>query len=271
MDETEVGNVYENTCTSFSASKTKTPTNKVSSSSAEEREQMPRRNRQAGYCGLSACSCRWVVFTLAVLVVLVLIAFAMFFIHAENKLQHVKREYDSLSENQSFVNEELNQLRSNFTRLTKEHLALQTTYNALLGKKCSVCPQDWLIHGGSCYYVSNDKKNWSESQDDCAARGGHLVIITNEREQSFLNENVRNSEVWIGLSDLKDEGKWVWVDDTTTAKSYWTDGEPDDWKEKNPNGEDCAHLRPWVDPPNTWHDISCDTRMQRVCEKNYNS
>ncbi|XP_039602844.1 CD209 antigen-like protein C [Polypterus senegalus] len=275
-DEAEFDNVYMNFETLnvyslASAKQTKITTDKVSSSSQEEREQKPWRNREAGCCGLSACSCCWVVVSLIVLLILLLIAFGIFIIHAENKLQDMKKAYAGLSENHSLANEELNLLWNNFTRLSTKHLTLQFNYSTLFDKKCPICPYGWLINQTSCYYISTDQMNWKDSQGDCAAKGGHLVIITNEKEQIFLKEHVSKSDVWIGLSDLKEEGRWIWVDNTTPMKSYWGEGQPDDWKDDTPNGEDCAHIRHWADSIYNWNDVPCDNSIGRVCEKEQNN
>uniref|UniRef100_A0A8C4X4Y7 Asialoglycoprotein receptor 1-like n=1 Tax=Erpetoichthys calabaricus TaxID=27687 RepID=A0A8C4X4Y7_ERPCA len=137
-------------------------------------------------------------------------------------------------------------------------------------QNCSICPYGWLIHQTSCYYISTDQMNWKDSQGDCAAKGGHLVIITNEKEQIFLKEHVSKLDVWIGLSDLKEEGRWIWVDNTTPMKSYWGEGQPDDWKDNTLNGEDCAHIRHWADSIYNWNDVPCDRSIGRVCEKEQN-
>ncbi|XP_039605841.1 C-type lectin domain family 4 member E-like [Polypterus senegalus] len=262
----EVENIYMNfgdssVCPPVTANQTKITTNE-SSSSLEERKQRQWDNREADFCGLSARSCCWVVSSLTLLLIVLLIAFGMFFIHAEKKLHDLKKTYASLSENYSLANEELNQMRSNFSRLSTKHLTLQFNYSTLFDNKCPLCPYGWLIYQTSCYYISTDQMNWKDSQDDCVAKGGHLVIITNEKVQRFLNEHVNTSHAWIGLSDLKEEGKWIWVDSTTPTMRYWADRQPDDW-----NGEDCAHIRQRPDSIKSWNDLSCEIRIGRVCEK----
>ncbi|XP_028654895.1 C-type lectin domain family 4 member E-like [Erpetoichthys calabaricus] len=266
----EVENIYMNfgdssVCPPATANQTKITPNKVSSSSLEERKQRQWDNREADFCGLFARSCCWLVSSLTLLLVLLLFAFGIFFIHAEKKLHDMKKKYASLSENRSLANEELNQMRSNFSHLSTKHLTLQFNYSTLFDKTCPLCPYGWLIHQTSCYYISTDQMNWNDSQGDCMAKGGHLVIITNEKEQTFLNEHVNKSHAWIGLSDLEEERKWIWVDSTTPTMRYWAEGQPDDW-----NGEDCAHIRQWPGSINSWNDLSCEFRIGRVCEKKQN-
>lgn len=53
-------------------------------------------------------------------------------------------------------------------------------------------------------------------QSDCVRRGGELAIINNSEVQERLF-NLTSSlqhkiDVWIGLHDLYQEGRWEWVD-----------------------------------------------------------
>lgn len=43
--------------------------------------------------------------------------------------------------------------------------------------------QGWVYLHPSLYYVSPDKKSWSESREDCLQRQSDLVILSNDQEQ----------------------------------------------------------------------------------------
>uniref|UniRef100_A0A8C4RJ34 C-type lectin domain-containing protein n=1 Tax=Erpetoichthys calabaricus TaxID=27687 RepID=A0A8C4RJ34_ERPCA len=123
------------------------------------------------------------------------------------------------------------------------------------------CPQLWRPFQSKCYFFSTVEMNWTLSQDNCTAMGGHLVIIESEDEQEFLQQEANNTQYWIGLTDSETEGKWLWVDKSPLHDpKFWGERngikEPDNYNNTDPNGEDCARL-------NTdkglkgWFDVSC--------------
>uniref|UniRef100_A0A7N6BM82 C-type lectin domain-containing protein n=1 Tax=Anabas testudineus TaxID=64144 RepID=A0A7N6BM82_ANATE len=85
---------------------------------------------------------------------------------------------------------------------------------------CPKCEEGWELHGGKCYYFSTRESTWNQSRDYCRCRGGDLVKIDSREEQSFLELRLRtkmedgDDKFWIGLTDSKEEGKWLWVDDS---------------------------------------------------------
>lgn len=66
---------------------------------------------------------------------------------------------------------------------------------------------------GNQYAVFDPPKNisWEEAKANCESYGGHLVTITSEEEQEFINDLVQKGEkymYWIGGS--KTSGSWQW-------------------------------------------------------------
>ena len=45
------------------------------------------------------------------------------------------------------------------------------------------CPQDWLMFGSSCYYISSQRRTWDDSRRYCLQRDADLVIINSRQEQ----------------------------------------------------------------------------------------
>ncbi|KAM4631401.1 CD209 antigen-like protein 2 [Polymixia lowei] len=142
------------------------------------------------------------------------------------------------------------------------------------GKVCLSCEDGWEIHRGTCYYFSNIPADWEESRKDCQGKGGDLVKIENEQEQKFLEMKLRDKmafdedKFWIGLTDSKEESKWLWVDETPldTRYTFWSGNEPDDFGPSP--GEDCvrmgerggSNLKCWFDSP-------CSMPQKSICEK----
>ncbi|KAJ7985158.1 hypothetical protein DPEC_G00349180 [Dallia pectoralis] len=119
--------------------------------------------------------------------------------------------------------------------------------------------------GQSLYYLSTEKKSWSQGRQECRNMGLDLAIVNSQEEQKFLyGLNNACGDMWIGLHDISTEGKWEWVDSTLATATYWMKGEPNDYG----NAEDCALIsHRSTDPLTSWNDAGCDNySINWICE-----
>ncbi|KAL6034255.1 hypothetical protein STEG23_009324 [Scotinomys teguina] len=141
------------------------------------------------------------------------------------------------------VNQEMTQLKPQINRL------------------CRPCPWDWMFFQGNCYFFSKFQQNWHDSVTACKEVGAQLVVIKSDEEQSFLQQTSKEKGyAWMGLSDLKHEGVWHWVDGSHLLFSfmrYWNKGEPN-----NEGEEDCAEFR-----DDGWNDVPCTVEKYWICKK----
>ncbi|XP_040587472.1 CD209 antigen-like protein C isoform X1 [Mesocricetus auratus] len=130
-----------------------------------------------------------------------------------------------------------------------------------INRLCRPCPWDWTFFQGSCYFFSTFQQNWHESVTACKEVGAQLVVIKSDDEQSFLQRTSKEKGyAWMGLSDLKREGVWHWVDGSHLLFSfmkYWNKGEPN-----NEGEEDCAEFR-----DDGWNDVPCTVQKYWICKK----
>uniref|UniRef100_W5LD41 C-type lectin domain-containing protein n=1 Tax=Astyanax mexicanus TaxID=7994 RepID=W5LD41_ASTMX len=120
----------------------------------------------------------------------------------------------------------------------------------------------WIYFSSSLYYVSTEKKSWTESRNDCRKRGSDLVIINSREEQNFINVWRKDQWIWIGLSDGETEGVWKWVDGSELITGFWGARQPDDYGD-----EDCVLCGYESDPLKNWADYPCDQQLVWICEK----
>ncbi|MBN3290609.1 CLC4E protein, partial [Polypterus senegalus] len=170
---------------------------------------------------------------------------------------------------QNAVQMRFEQSQKNITELlnksTEVWTALQSVFSNQTNSSESsyhFCPDGW--HRGfthSCYYLSTDQRNWTNSKMYCESQQAHLVIIEDQKEQDFIYKLVKNKEVWLGFSDLETEGTWVWVDGLPRKEvTFWNEGEPNN----SDMNEDCGSMRP---ESATWNDLPCAFQRDFVCEK----
>ncbi|MEQ2310622.1 hypothetical protein AMECASPLE_010979 [Ameca splendens] len=75
------------------------------------------------------------------------------------------------------------------------------------------------------YYMSAEKKNWTESRKECQRRGGDLVIINSFEKQKFIERMKIHGDSWIGLQTSDEWNvKWKWVDGSELRYSAWKQG-----------------------------------------------
>ncbi|OBS81290.1 hypothetical protein A6R68_20509 [Neotoma lepida] len=97
-------------------------------------------------------------------------------------------------------------------KVNQEMTHLKPQINSL----CRPCPWDWMLFQGNCYFFSKFQQNWHDSVTACREVGAQLVVIKSDDEEvhlSFLQQTSKEKGyAWMGLSDLKHEGVWHWVD-----------------------------------------------------------
>ncbi|XP_014859216.1 PREDICTED: collectin-12-like isoform X2 [Poecilia mexicana] len=144
------------------------------------------------------------------------------------------------------------------------------------------CEAGWEPHGGNCYYFSTSKSSWTDSRRSCTDLGSDLVKIDSREEQAFLLGRVRDlmkdneDRFWIGLTDSKEEGKWLWVDGSALDQSlsFWNQTQPDNNSPAHSAEaeSDCVRMgkkgkKGGSDDLKSWFDTSCKYPQKSICEK----
>ncbi|XP_036439388.1 C-type lectin domain family 4 member C-like [Colossoma macropomum] len=194
---------------------------------------------------------------------------------------NLAKERDQLQTSNTHLAKERDQLQTSNTHLAKERDQLQTSNTNLakgrdaLQRKLSDLDENinkvgWIYFSSSIYYMSTEKRSWTESRQDCNSKGADLVIINSRKEQEFVEMIRRGQEAWIGLSDISKENGWKWVDGSTLTTRFWCSREPNNYE----GNEDCVITgyapqdgRPITDILNTWNDFTCSVQFSWICEK----
>ena len=126
------------------------------------------------------------------------------------------------------------------------------------------CPRV-AFEGRSYFFCDPDELSWRDARDECERWGYQLVVIENQRENEFIiaeRQRQRQENLWIGLSDREDEGRWRWIDGSDLSFEAWGDGEPND----GGDGEDCAVILREDGRVGEWDDRGCGRLYDYACE-----
>ncbi|ROI60064.1 C-type lectin domain family 17, member A [Anabarilius grahami] len=229
--------------------------------SDSKRHQTPQHT---GSDGVKIRSSRAAAVCLVMLCVFLLTAVILLGVYIHTKSTNYTGEKKQLLNMITNLTEETHQLLTNNTNLTEERDVLSSNNNDLIKQrnqsnqeKNELLKMDgWVYYQSSFYFISSEKKSWTESRKYCTDRGADLIIINNKEEQDFIKK-MFCSHVWIGLTDSDVEGRWKWVDGSALTSGFWASEEPGGHRREN-----CAltHEPGWADYP-------CSDKFQCICEK----
>ncbi|MHC4201291.1 MAG: protein kinase domain-containing protein [Planctomycetota bacterium] len=116
--------------------------------------------------------------------------------------------------------------------------------------------------GGHRYKLYKKKIGWPAANAFCEKQGGHLVTITSKEENDFVTGLARQADkdVWIGLTDEREEGKWRWITGEEVVLLFWGGGQPDDYQD----GQDYGRLARKYGL--AWDDDYLRARWGFICE-----
>lgn len=89
-------------------------------------------------------------------------------------------------------------------------------------------PGVWMVNpeNGHAYkWIACD--DWEDAQAKAAGEEAHLVTITSEAEQIWLEGVFGPGPYWIGLTDVLKEGEWIWETGEPVTYTNWGEEEED--------------------------------------------
>ncbi|XP_072526534.1 uncharacterized protein [Salminus brasiliensis] len=175
---------------------------------------------------------------------------------------NLAKERDQLHTSNTNLAKERDQLQTSYTNLAKERDRLQTIIHVCVLSVDKAIKEGWRLNT-KAYYISTERKTWTESRQDCINRGAHLVIINSREEQNFAKSLRGDQKAWIGLNDRDTENTWRWVDYSALSTGFWRPGEPN----SNAGDEDCVITGEASDPVMNWADYPCNDNFVWICEK----
>ncbi|XP_033752859.1 C-type lectin domain family 4 member M-like [Pecten maximus] len=136
--------------------------------------------------------------------------------------------------------------------------------------RCARTSYTLVRDGLMCYKVYEEQKTWNDAYLACQNDGGRLFVIQNFMQIEYLltydADSLAKRFAWIGLTDQKLEGEWIYVDGTSFNESIWPFVRFNNKCSRyqlNQDEADCAHLnvnKRYI------YDCHCNVSKPYICE-----
>jgi len=134
----------------------------------------------------------------------------------------------------------MNCSRNLFKKLLLLVLSLSTIFSTLcfgtVTANAASVPKSAKYYKGNFYYVYR-ANSWNDAKALCKQKGGHLAIINNKAENSFLYKYIKSlgySTAYFGITDEAIEGEWRTVEGKKVTYTNWHKDEPNnDWSDEH--------------------------------------
>ncbi|XP_049646692.1 mannose-binding protein A-like [Suncus etruscus] len=111
--------------------------------------------------------------------------------------------------------------------------------------------------GKKWYVVSKEKMPFSQVKALCDQLQATVASPKNDDENRAI-QNVINDVAYLGITDEKTEGQFMYITGGSLTYSNWKKNEPNDYG----SNEDCTVIL----TEGNWNDVSCSVPYKAVCE-----
>lgn len=151
--------------------------------------------------------------------------------------------YTELNGEKSYTWEDESVTEEEYNRMLNEvydtSLAQSAEYYYTYDEICSILTTGEETSTGHYYEVVRKDLTWSEAQEECETKGGHLAALTSPEEFDYVSELIKQAgcqgcSIWVGGSSkystrygyywITPEGEYSMINDSFLP--FWMNGEP---------------------------------------------